>query len=58
MFAGVEEEEKECDSPLTPLITDEEDSEELRCEFPAPPSRVCLTLSALYYRKKRKKKKK
>lgn len=48
---GVEEEnEKVCDSPLTLLITDEEDSEELCCKFPGPRCRVCRTLSALYYR--------
>lgn len=51
IVCGVEEEnEKVCDSPLTPLITVEEDSEELCCKFPGPRSRVCLTLSALYYR--------
>lgn len=50
IVCGVEEEkEKVCDSPLTRLITDEEDSEELCCKFPAPRRRVCLTLSALYY---------
>lgn len=51
IVCGVEEEdEKACDSPLTPLITDEEDSEELCCKFPGSRCRVCRTLSALYYR--------
>lgn len=52
IVCGEEEDEdkKECDSPLTPLITVEEDSEEARCKFPGPLCGVCLALSAPHYR--------
>lgn len=42
-------ERRRCDSPLTPLITDEEDSVEFCCKFLMPQCWVCLMLSPLYY---------
>lgn len=40
---------RKCDSRLTPLITDEEDSAELCCKFLLPQCGVCLMPSSLYY---------